>query len=349
MNNVTIGNKIIGDGNNCRFVAEVGSFFNKDIDLAIEYLSLAAEAGVDVFKTEILHDPNICLDSANYKVTYKTAISSETENYRKFIERKVVKLSDYEKLLSHADTLGVPVMATVFDEKGLNFLQEHGGAAIKISRNNIRHKSLVSAAAKTKLPLIFDLGDVLESEAFAALELANRNGNTQVIFNYHPIFNPASANEHDLNSIRHYKNFLKTPVGLSCHYAGDLMMYVAIGAGANLIEKGVDHDPSRSEADLVSASSFRDLRSIVENIKFCSQALGNERPLVDKRRLKNVEPGLISSKEIRPGEVFTNENIAFAWPAQGINAEFVDLVTGMMANRYIKQGEIISWKDVTSA
>ena len=54
-------------------------------------------------------------------------------------------------------------------------------------------------------------------------------------------------------------------------------------------------------------------------------------------------------KEILPGDFFTGENVAFAWPPEGINAEFIDLVTGMKASRYIKKGEIINWKDVLSA
>ena len=90
----------------------------------------------------------------------------------------------------------------------------------------------------------------------ALLRLLLANGNAQLIFNYHPRFNPSSASDHDLNAIGRYQSLLQTPVGLSCHYSGTLLMFVAVGAGANLIEKGVDYDPNRKEADLVSACSF---------------------------------------------------------------------------------------------
>ena len=61
-------------------MAEVGSF-NQDISKALDYLDLSKEAGVDMFKTEILHDSSVCLDDDNISVTYNTASESVAEKY----------------------------------------------------------------------------------------------------------------------------------------------------------------------------------------------------------------------------------------------------------------------------
>ncbi len=346
MSEVKIDNISIGDEYECKLVAEVGSFFNQDIHMAINYLEMASEAGVEIFKTEIIHNPDICLNADQIEVTYNTASNKVSENYRKFIERKVIKLSEYEKLFSHAEKLGISIIATVFDQKGVDFLKNNNGKAIKISRNNIRHYSLIKSAANSNLPIIYDLGDVLLSEALKAREITKSLGNDQIIFNYHPIFNPATAEEHDLKSIQRYKELLNTPVGLSCHYSGDILIYAAIGAGANIIEKGVDIDPNRSEADIVSACSFNELKEILSNIKLCSSALGSSEPNVDKSRLSKVEPGLIASKDIQIGEKFSSSNVGFAWPALGINSEYFELVEGKVSKQFLEKGRVINWMDL---
>ena len=60
---VMLGSIPVGDGHPTVFVAEVGSFFNQDLELAKSYLRAAAAAGAPVFKTEIIHDADICRNS----------------------------------------------------------------------------------------------------------------------------------------------------------------------------------------------------------------------------------------------------------------------------------------------
>ena len=130
MQKVYLGNVPVGDEFPPVFVAEVGSFFNKDIDLAQDYLQRTVEAGAPVFKTEILHDPDTVLARVDLDCHYNHAHGQKVENYRSLIERKVVPLGDYQRLLTMANDLNVPVIATVFEECGIDFLKDMGGAGI---------------------------------------------------------------------------------------------------------------------------------------------------------------------------------------------------------------------------
>ena len=79
------------------------------------------------------------------------------------------------------------------------------------------------------------------------------------MFNYHPAKAIAEGKDHQPKYINYFKKKFNTPIGLSCHYHGEELMYTAIGAGCNLIEKGVDK-AARKEADLVTAVSFKKLQ-----------------------------------------------------------------------------------------
>ena len=170
MAQVFLGDVPVGDNFPPVFIAEVGSFFNKDIGLALSFLRRIVEAKAPVFKTEILHGAVPVLRDTNVVCRYNHAHGEEVENYRKLIERKVVPLSDYVKLFTAAKDLKTPIIATVFDEKGVDFIEDMG-AGIKISRNNLHHVPLLKRAGESGLPVILDTGEVYLSEISKAVEL----------------------------------------------------------------------------------------------------------------------------------------------------------------------------------
>lgn len=342
---ISIGSHTISDKHPVCFVAEVGAFFNKDIKLACDYIDLAAQAGVDFFKTEILHTADVVLASDEVKLVYQTASGPVTENYRAFIERKVMSLDSYDQLFEHGQKRGLSLMATVFDSIGVDFLVRHKASAIKISRNNVNHEPLIRYAAQSGLPIIFDLGDVPLWVAQRALYWVQSEGGA-AMFNYHPAKNPASAADHHLTLIPWLKSCLKTPIGLSCHYRGDEILYASIGAGVNLIEKGIDADPNRKEADLVSAASFIELEKIVQKCKRCSEAMGSANLVVQEERLDGVRVGVTATKDLKEGDVLSLSNVHFSWPPKGISPEYWFIVCGRRVRKAVKQGEPVTWGNI---
>jgi len=340
MQKVYLGNVPVGDEFPPVFVAEVGSFFNKDIDLAQDYLQRTVEAGAPVFKTEILHDPDTVLARVDLDCHYNHAHGQKVENYRSLIERKVVPLGDYQRLLTMANDLNVPVIATVFEECGIDFLKDMGGAGIKVSRNNLHHVPLLRKAAKSGLPVILDTGEVYLSEISKAIELLLDNG-ASVILNHHPGSNPAPASEHNLRMIQTYKSMFPIPVGLACHYRGDEMLYAAVSLGANILEKGVVDDPDREEADLVSAMPFSQLSTVLKKIRHCWESLGDGLLSVPEDRNLSIRTGMYARKDFTVGEKISLSNVGFAWPPEGASPEIWDDIQGWEVTKDVSSGEPI--------
>lgn len=345
MTTVQIGKVPIGDGHPTALAAEIGTYFNQDIGLARDYLAQVAEAGVPLFKTEILHDPDVCLKSSGLEITFNHATGKKVEEYRALIERKTVPLADYAKLFAECRKLDIPFIASVYDFEGVDFFVREGGAALKIARHNMTHYPLIAYCARTRLPVIFDAGLVYVEELAKAVHVAQREG-APVIINHHPGPNPTPAERQNLRVMQTWKQTFDVPVGISCHYRGDEILFAAVGLGANLIEKGVVDDNTRIEQDVVSALNLSELKSFQQKLLNCSAALGERLPQIPEPRDLNTRKGLVARKPIAAGDALTFENTGFAWPPLGIKVEDWETVAHHPAARAIPAGEPIRWGDV---
>lgn len=346
MKEVKIGNVPLGDGHPTVFVAELGTFYNQDVNRAKQFIDLAVEGGCDMLKTEILHNANIINERAGLMHTFNHAGGKVTENYRKLIERKTVSLENYQKIFDHAKTKNLPIIASVYDFEGVDFLVKNEAAAIKLWKNNHNNLPLIKHAAKTGLPIIFDIVNLYEEEIQAAVTYALKNGASGVVINYHPGHNPTPASGHNLRLLNTYKQKFGVPVGLSCHYRGDEIMYAAIGAGVNLIEKGVHVDPDEIDQNVVSTAAFAELKSITEKVKACSDAMGSAEIQVEEPRNNTLEYGIVARKDLNIGETLTLENVQFSFPAIGVTAKEWHKVEGKTLLEERKTGDEIGFNHV---
>ncbi|BBD09319.1 N-acetylneuraminate synthase family protein [Desulfovibrio ferrophilus] len=342
---VTIGNIPVGDRHPVIFMAEIGTFFNQDIDLALDYLHRIKDSGADILKTEILHTPEICLKNTGLVCTYNHNSGKTQEDYRALVERKVVPLKDYARLFSSCHQLGLPIVCSVYDKDGIDFVMAQKGHGLKISRDNISNLGLIAYAAGTDLPILFDAGDVHLHELALAVQTARDAGQGGVIINHHPAANPAPPEAHDLHSLATYKRIFKAPVGLACHYQGNEIMFAAVGAGVNIIEKGVDEDPDRPEQDLVSATRLAELATTVRQVKNCAAAMGQDLPEVSSPRDESCWKCLIAWTNIQEGDTLGIHNVGFAIPPVGMPASQWPQVEGTKALRDIPQYSILNPED----
>ncbi len=345
MKTVNLGSVPIGDDHPVVLMAEIGTFFNQDIALAKEYLSAIAAAGVPVFKTEILHNADVCLRDSGLDITFSHSAGKKTESYRALIERKTVPLEHYAQLFAQCRELGIPFTASVYDFEGVDFFVKEGGAGLKIARHNITNLPLIRKCAQTGLPVLFDAGLVYLDEIAVAVRTAREEG-ADVIVNHHPGPNPTPAEKQNLRVIRTWKETFDAPAGLACHYRGDEILFAAVGIGVNLIEKGVVDDNTRVEQDVVSALNLTELAEFHRKLLNCWRALGSRFPVVPEPRDLSVRKGASASRDLAEGEALTLENTLFAWPPHGVPAESWDIIEGRKLRRAVKAGLPVRWEDI---
>lgn len=345
MKTVNLGSVPVGDGHPVVLMAEIGTFFNQDIALAKEYLSAIASAGIPVFKTEILHDADVCLRDSGLDITFSHSSGKKTESYRALIERKTVPLAHYAQLFAQCRDIGIPFTASVYDNEGIDFLVKEGGAGVKIARHNITNLPLIRKSAQTGLPLIFDAGLVYIDEIAAAVRAAREDG-AEVIVNHHPGPNPTPAEKQNLRVIQTWKEIFDAPAGLACHYRGDEVLFAAVGVGVNLIEKGVVDDNTRIEQDVVSALNLTELAEFHKRLLNCWHALGSRFPVIPEPRDLSVRKAAAAVSDLAPGTVLDEQTVRFAWPPLGVPSENWTIIAGKKLRNPVKAGQPIRWADI---
>ena len=346
MREITIGQVSVGDNSPARFMAELGTFYNQDIEKALELVDLAAASGADIIKSEILHSPNIVLDREDVMVHYNHTSGTSSEKYYDLIKRKCVSLENYKILIEHTKKQGLPFVASVYDFKGVDFLVNNGGAAIKIWRNNFNNFPLLQCAGETKLPVIFDFAFTAPSDMLKAVETVLKSGANGVCVNYHPGHNPTPANHHDLRLIQTYKSLFNSPVGLSCHYRGEEIMYAAIGAGVNLVEKGVYDNVDEADQNVISATSSTNLKSTIDAFKGCAAAMGNG--VFQTEKENTIGYGFVVKQDLKKGDKITWNNVALAFPNKGIGCDYSNLVLGSIAATDLVKDESLLFDHISN-
>lgn len=335
----------MGDDHPVVLAAEIGTFFNQDIELAKDYLAAIVDANVPVFKTEILHDPDVCLRGSDLQITFNHATGKKSESYRSLIERKTVPLDAYRRLFDECRRVKIPFIASVYDFEGIDFLVQEGGCGIKIARHNITNLPLIRKAAQTGLPILLDAGIVYLDEIALAVRTARQEG-AEVIVNHHPGPNPTPAERQNLRVIATWKETFDAPVGIACHYRGEEILYAAVGVGVNFIEKGAVDDNARIEQDVVSAVNLSDLAEFHRKLQNCWQALGSRYPVIAEPRDLNTRKGLAAKIHLPAGTPLTLDKVHFAWPPLGIPAEDWSKVAGKNISQDVAAGSAIHWRDI---
>src|SRR5262249_5798581 len=170
-----------------------------------------------------------------------------------------------------------------------------------------------------------------------------------LILSHDPGRNPCPPEHHHLRFMQTLKEAFQVPVGLACHYRGDEILYVAVGMGCNLIEKGVDLDPDRVEQDLISAAPFAELATIVAKAKNCWRAIGSPPMPIPASRDISARLCLVSACAIAKGTRLDLRTVRFSWPPLGISVAHWDLVDGRVAAHDIPAGRPLMWSDVDFA
>lgn len=341
------------------FFAEVGSYFNGDANLAkklFKQIVAARDANPDaavVLKTEILNDPDICLHTNLIENYQDKSGNVKQENYRDLIERKAMPLADYEPLFSYCNEVKIPVVVSVYDFNAADFAVNHGAAGLKIASTNVVHLPLIDRVARFGLPMVIDTGRASLSEVSKAVEVARSAGAKDIIIQHSPDGHPALPEAHNLQILQSYERAFGLPVGLSDHYVGVEMLYMAIAMGATVLEKGLYFDPGELDQDICHSMDINDFPKVLQKTLDCWQAMGktwrNKSISLKGTVGSSQRQCLVAKKSLKLGEPLTFDTVRFAFPCVGIPVEHWPIVKNWVVRSELSENQPIEWQHVAAS
>ena len=357
---ISVGGRLVGDGQPTYIIAEIGSNFDGDLDRAKALALKCKEAGADAYKIQNFLAPKIVSQEGfkNLQVSFQSKWDKPVvEVYKKaeFPREWVKELSEYCK------EIGIDFMSSPYDDDAIDLLEEIDIAAHKIGSGEVDNLEFLTRVAQTGKPIIIGVGAVTIDEVREAVTAIRTAGNDKLIVLQCVTNYPAPIADTNLRAMVAMGEKFAVLYGYSDHTIGPEQggddplrgITVPLGAvalGACVIEKHVTDDPKRTGPDhpfaMVIDKNFKDMCAAIRSME---KALGDGKKRLmpsEKETVVIQRRGIYAQKAIRAGEIIAREMIELLRPAVGLKPRDISRVIGAKATRDIAGGEPINNNDI---
>ena len=220
---LTINGHKIGPGRPVYIIAEIGTNYNGDKDLAKEMIKAAVSCGVDAVKFQI--------------ITADRSYVKKSDSYSIFKKIELRK-SDWEEIVDYARSLRVDIFATFVNCQDLEEFAEFNWPVLKISSTNLTNFPLLEGVARQKRPVIMSTGVSYLKEVKEAVQFfKKKKGRLLAILQCTSLY-PTPPSEANLLAIKKLAtSFPDHVIGFSDHTKGIECAVAAVALGACIIEK----------------------------------------------------------------------------------------------------------------
>jgi len=153
----------------------------------------------------------------------------------------------------------------------------------------------------------------------------------------------------NLRAIQQLAEVFGVPVGLSDHSLEVAVPVAAAALGACIVEKHFTLLRSIPGPDSAFSLEPEEFKATVEAIRTTEKALGESRLEISEREAKShvFRRSLFVVKDVKEGEVFTEENVRSIRPGHGLLPRHLKDVLGRQAVQDVKRGTPLSWESIS--
>jgi len=339
------GSRHIGWGEPVYIVAELSANHNQNFEQAVALIHAAKEAGADAVKLQTYTPDTLTIpsDKECFRIGGGTLWDGRTL-YDLYSEA-YMPWEWQPKLKEIADEIGIGLFSTAFDPTAVDFLEQMGVPVHKVASFEIVDIPLIEKMARTGKPLIISTGMATLGEVEEAVQAARRTGATQVALLKCTSAYPAPPEEMNLRTIPHLAEAFGVPVGLSDHTLGISVPVAAVALGACIVEKHFTLSRDIPGPDSAFSLEPHEFKAMVEAIRTVEKALGEVHYGVNEREAKSrvFRRSLFVVKDMKTGEVFTEENVRSIRPEYGLPPKYLPEILGRRAARDIEKGTPLRW------
>lgn len=322
-------------------IAEVGVNHNGDFNIAKKMIDVAKEAGVDVvkFQTSITSTSKFS-EKAEYQKRETGAEGSQLD----MIKKLRFSFEQHTELKRYCDEVGIVYLSTPFDFESIKFLDELGCAYWKVPSGEIVNVPYLERIGKTGKPVIMSTGMGKIEEIETAINILKANGTSDIKLLQCTTQYPTEYKDVNLRAMQELKSRFGVEVGLSDHSMGIEVPIAAIALGAVVIEKHFTLDRSMEGPDHKASIEPDELKQMVKSIRNIGEALGTGIKEPCEAELENLHvsrKSIVASRDIKKGEILTEENIVPRHAGHGISPARWYEVLGTTAIRDFIEDEMI--------
>ncbi|MEG1876021.1 MAG: pseudaminic acid synthase [Lachnospiraceae bacterium] len=339
MNNITIKNRVIGEGQPAYLIAEMSANHAGKIERAKEIIHAAKESGADCIKIQT-YTPDTMTINCNNEYFNITEGTWKGENLYSLYQKAYTPWEWQAELKAEADKIGIDFFSTPFDNSSVDFLEEIGVEFYKIASFELVDIPLLRYVASKKKPIIMSTGMGSRQEIEEAVETIRRAGNYEIALLQCTSAYPALPRDMNLATMLDMRNYFHVPVGLSDHSMGSFGASTAVAMGAGIIEKHFCINRDIENPDASFSMEPQEFAQMVRDIRKTEQAVGTVHYEVTAAEQGNLafRRSIFVVKDIEPGEPLTADNIRVIRPSDGLAPKHYDDILGRCAKVKILRG-----------
>ncbi|MDO8527458.1 MAG: N-acetylneuraminate synthase family protein [Deltaproteobacteria bacterium] len=289
-------------------IAEAAQGYEGSLEKAKLLLKGAIASGADAFKIQIFATDELARHDYKYFSLFQTL---------------EMPMASWAELIHEAKSNGLKFYADVFGLETAQKLHELKVDGYKIHCSDVSNPPLLEFLSKTGASLLLSCGGSTLEEIENALKILS-NGISPVSLLTGFQGEPSPLEETHLNRIRFLAEKFGLPVGLQDHVEGGceesfLIPYMAIGAGAAIIEKHITLSRLLQMEDYGSALTPEEFQRFVKTIRTLEVAVGVngfELSAKENQYRTLMKKHVVAKVDLNPGTVLSYDNMALKRTAE---------------------------------
>ena len=330
--------------NKTYIIAEMSANHGGELEKAIEIIHAAKEAGADCLKIQTYTADTLTIDCRNDYFMVKGGLWGGSNLYDLYKEA-YTPWEWQPKIKEECDKIGIDFLSTPFDKSSVDFLETMNVGAYKIASPELIDIPLIKYVASKGKPMLVSCGMGSKEEIEDAVNaMKSQNLENYILLKCCSEY-PSDYSNMNLALIADMKEKFNCSVGLSDHSMGSLGAVLAVALGAKVIEKHFCISRNDKSADSEFSMEANEFESMVKDIRNTELILGKAQygPSPGEERGLRNRRSLFAVKDIKKGEIFTENNIRSIRPGQGIVPKYYDQIIGEKAQEDIAMGTPLNW------
>ncbi len=320
-------------------IAEMACAHQGDLQNALDLVKVAADSKADSIQLQVFN-----------KEDY---ISPINVNYD-LVSRLELSQSEWLEVIDQVKKTNLLFFAAGYDKGSVKFLIENDVDAFKVHSSDTSNPEVLEEVAKSNKPVFLSCGASKVSEIKKALDLLRKYGTDDIVLMHGYQAYPTKIEDTHLNFIKTLERMFGLHVGFYDHVDGGSILskiipIMAIGYGAQVIEKHFILRRSEEQIDYESSLNPEDFKDFVKNLRTCEKAIGSKSVksfTTDELSYRaTCKKSIVAGCNINEGEKITREKVMFLRSDPGIPPDKFKKIENKIAKKDIKKYHNITDED----
>lgn len=267
---VRIGDRLVGDGQRCFVIAELGINHNGSLEITKRMIDGAVLAGCDAVKFQ-KRTPEVCVPKDQWLIERDTPWGRMTYiDYRHKMEFGAKEFGEIDKYCRERNILW---FASAWDEPAVDFMEQFEPPCYKAASASLTDLGLLKAMKDTGRPLMISTGMSTMQEIEAAV---THVGQDNLCVAHSTSSYPCPVEDINLEMINTLKRkYPDVPIGYSGHEVGLAPTWAAVAMGATFIERHLTLDRAMWGTDQAASVEVTGFCKLVGNLRDIEKARGD--------------------------------------------------------------------------